>query len=1440
MGKYNPMILANLLADLEQRGVRLWPDGEQLAIRAPKGALTPELRAQLAEHKTEILNRLSRCDTAELSPQAPQAVPDPHQRYAPFPLTDIQQAYWVGRTAAFELGSVSIHMYWELERSGLDLERLEDAWNRVVERHDMLRAVVLPDGQMQILERAPRYEISILDLRNREPQAAALELEAVRESLSHQVLPVDQWPAFEIRASLLDSDCIRLHISVDLVHIDASSLMVLFRDWLHYYQQPEIPLTPLDLSFRDYVLAERTLRDSPAYRRSLEYWRKRAAVLPPPPELPMARHPASLTKPRFGRRTARLDPATWLRLKTQAGELGLTPSAVLLTAYAEVLRAWASTPAFTVNVTLFNRLPVHPQVDKILGDFTSMILLEVADAPEVTFGSRVKLMQQRLWSDLGYSQSSGVEALRELARVQQTETGAVMPIVFTSLLSPGARGFQSSLTALSDLGEVVFEITQTPQVWLDHQVYEQDEALVFNWDAVEALFPADLLDTMFDSYCRVVRDLADGRGWQETNLQLIPAGQIEQRDAINVTDAPIPNQVLQTLFEENARCRPNEPAVITSRRTLTYQELDRLSNRVGRRLRELGVVPDTLVAVVMKKGWEQIVAVLGILKAGGAYLPIGADFPAERVRFLIENGEVGVAFIQLGEEERLELPDHVRAIPFDEAALSAIDDSPLDPVQRPDDLAYVLYTSGSTGKPKGVMIEHRSVINRMTDVAHRFELRPEDRAIALTALHHDLSVFDIFGMLAVVGGSIVIPDEEAIRDPGHWAELIGAHKVTVWNSVPTFLHMLVEHLENRCDQAPMASPLRWVILSGEFIPVDLPDRLRALVPAVAVVGAGGPTETTVWDICYPIGEVDPAWKSIPYGRPMANAQYFVLKDTLEPCPVWVAGELCIAGAGLARGYWKDDERTNASFITCPTTGKRLYRSGDMGRYLPNGEIEILGRKDLQVKIRGNRIELGEIEAALGEHPEVRTAVVQAVGKGPDTRRLVAYVVPHRMPEPVKEKMDSAANDEWLQSFSEQPIEGVFRDPVERLEFLLKQRERFKSEPDSSPIPLTKPEWTADLEKQYARRRSHRAFLPSPIPFREFSEFLACLRDVPFEASLLGKRRYPSAGGLYPVRTYLYVAPDRVDGLQAGTYSYNPHHHHLDLLSPEARMDRRVHAPPNRTIFDSSAFSLFLIGDMSAIEPMYGSQARDFCVLEAGYMGQLLMDSAPHFGIGVCPIGGLDFSAVRHDLSLEDKSIYLHCLVGGPVSDSPSSAAQPSAGQSGAAEPPLTTPALIAELQQFVSRKVPEFMTPASFVLLDSLPLTATGKVNRAALPSPNEVHRARARTSDIPQTEMERTLTNILQEMLPLESVGIHDNFFDLGANSMHMVRFSNRLKELLNREVSVVNMFKYPSISLLAGYLSEDSAAPSFEPIDRRAAKQKEAAERQRRRMDKRRGKDG
>ena len=539
---------------------------------------------------------------------------------------------------------------------------------------------------------------------------------------------------------------------------------------------------------------------------------------------------------------------------------------------------------------------------------------------------------------------------------------------------------------------------QTPQVWLDHQVFVDGDRLVFNWDAVEDLFPPGLVQEMFDAYCGLLADLSaeEDAAWHEEGRQLVPAAQLEQRALVNATAAPVSALLLQDLFAARAAARPDAPAVLDSARTLTYGELDRRAAHLGRRLRDLGARPNELVAVVMEKGWEQVVAVLGILRSGAAYLPVDPDLPAERFALLLEQGEVSLAVTQPWLADRCAWPAAVRRLVIEEAE----PEGPVPPAgpaaQSAEDLAYVIFTSGSTGVPKGVMIEHQGVLNTVVDVNRRFAVGPEDRVLALSALSFDLSVYDLFGTVEA-GGTIVIPGAGLTREPALLAEWAVRTGVTVWNSVPALMEMLVDHLEARAE--PLPPSLRLVLLSGDWIPVHLPGRIAALSPGVRVVSLGGATEASIWSILHLIGTVDPARPSIPYGRPMRNQRFHVLDERLEPCPEHTPGQLYIGGLGLARGYWGDEEKTAASFLRHPRTGERLYRTGDLGRWLPDGEIEFLGREDFQVKIQGYRIELGEIETVLARQPGVRSAVVLALGEKHGHKRLATFVVPAQAEEP---------------------------------------------------------------------------------------------------------------------------------------------------------------------------------------------------------------------------------------------------------------------------------------------------------------------------------------------------------------------------------------------------------------------------------------------------------
>ena len=911
---------------------------------------------------------------------------DAGARFEPFPLTDVQHAYWIGRNQELELGGVTAHLYLELDGEHLDVDRLQRCCHRLIERHDMLRAVVAADGRQRVLATVPAYRIERRDLRG--DPAPEHTLTAVRAALSHRTFSAEQWPPFGISATLLDDGRVRLHVDADVLVIDAWSARILFDELGHLYDDESCALPPLDITFRDCVLALQESRTSEAYRRAAAYWAERVPSLPPAPELPLACEPAAVSAPRFCRLVHTLAAPRWKRLQQRAARAGTTPSAVVLAVFAEVLEQWSASNRFMVNVTLFRRPDLHPHIGRVVGDFTSITLLEVDGGRGNSFEERTAALQRQFWRDLDHREVGGVEVLRMWRNAHGLSPGAAMPVVFTSTLGQWDAGDAAQRGLLGALEEV-FAVTQTPQVWLDCQVSELHGALHLKWDHVEQLFPEGLIADMFAAMCRLLDQLVDDQAsWEQRVPPLLGLHDQQTRERRNATRIELPRGLLHEPLLAQARSRPEAVAVIGAR-TLTFGELERRSRALALRLRALGARPETLVGVVMHKGWEQVVAVLAVLRAGAAYLPVEASLPPLRCRTVLEQGKVTIILTQPGQAHALDWPaDRVLVVAGDG------DDHPppLDePAQATTDLAYVIFTSGSTGVPKGVMIDHRGARNTIEDINARFHVGPGDRVLGLSALGFDLSVYDIFGVLGA-GGTLVLPQPEAARDPEQWLGLLQAHGVTLWNSVPALLSMLVEYARGRGD-ALTPPALRLVLLSGDWIPVSLPGEARRLAPGVELVSLGGATEASIWSIAFSIGQVPSTWTSIPYGYPLANQTFHILDQQLRPRPRWVRGELYIGGVGLARGYFGDAEQTSARFVHHPVSGEQLYRTGDIGRYLADGCIEFLGRADHQVKLRGHRIELGEIEAALLGHPGVGAAVADVRTSASGERQLVAYVVP---------------------------------------------------------------------------------------------------------------------------------------------------------------------------------------------------------------------------------------------------------------------------------------------------------------------------------------------------------------------------------------------------------------------------------------------------------------
>ncbi|MEU2177695.1 amino acid adenylation domain-containing protein [Nocardia sp. NPDC019219] len=892
---------------------------------------------------------------------------------APFPLATMQHAYWIGRSDEQELGGVAAHLYVEFDGGRIDPARLERAVADLVAMHPMLRTRFLPDGTQQTMTAPGKPVFSVVDLRDRSPEEAEAALTELRDRKTHQRLAIEDGQAIDVTLTLRDGDRSRLHLDVDMLAGDAMSYRILISDLAELYHGTTLPVPAY--TYRRHRTEHR--EDVAARERDRQWWQQRLPELPGAPELPTV----AVSERADPNRTVRYDhwlvPEAKQRLLAAAHERGITPAMALAAVFAETIGGWSAQSRFLLNVPLFHRDPVHPDIDRVIGDFTSSIMLEVDVTESMSVTDRARALQRSMHESGAHTAYSGLEVLRDLGRHRGEPVLA--PVVYTSALNLGEL-FAGKVT--ETFGEPVWIISQGPQVLLDAQVTEVRGGLLLNWDVRASAFPEGMIDAMFARYCAAIGRLGEGAaGWNAEAAVRLPVAQAEVRAAVNATDGPVSGRCLHQGFFEHAAAQPEAPAVVwglgDERGEWSYGELAARALAVAGALRAEGVRPGESVAVQLPKGPDQVVAVLGVLAAGATYVPIGFDQPTGRRAEILRTGAVDTALTIDG--ARMDAP--ITCVSIDAARDHP---QPLAAPVYPDtgDIAYVLFTSGSTGVPKGVEIPHRGAMNTIDALNEWFGVGGGDRALGLSALEFDLSVYDIFGLFSV-GGTVVAVDPEQRADPSAWVELLRTHRVSILNCVPSMLDMILQIGGDR-----LGDSLRAVILGGDWVGADLARRLSAQVPGCRFAGLGGATETSIHTtICEVDGEPPAQWATVPFGVPLRNVRCRVVGPAGRDCPDWVPGELWVGGVCVAAGYRNDPERTAERFVE--HDGLRWYKTGDMARYWPDGTIEFLGRADHQVQIRGYRVELGEVESALRTVPGVRHAVAAVVGAG--APKLVAAV-----------------------------------------------------------------------------------------------------------------------------------------------------------------------------------------------------------------------------------------------------------------------------------------------------------------------------------------------------------------------------------------------------------------------------------------------------------------
>ena len=1374
--------------------------------------------------------------------------------YEPFPMNNVQQAYYLGREANFELGNVATHSYVEAIYKELDVTRLEKALNKLIERHLALRTIFTDKGQQYLKNPAyvkiPFYELNSLD-----------ELIQIRTELSHKVYNPTTFPIFDFVVSRLDGNYV-LHISIDAIIMDAMSGALLFKELRNLYADIECTLPELKLSYRDYLIEYEKIRESELFIQVKEYWENKIDDYLLDINLPLLKEAHAVKKPAFARVTKTIANDTWKQLLEKALALNISPTALLLCVYGKVLTFWSNQSKITINLTLFNRLPLHKQIHEIIGDFTVLELFNYCDVRTDTIKEILRNCHNELLLDIEHNLFDGIDLQRALRKKYGLSSSDIIsPVVLTSVLT-GIGEQKEFIAPVNDsyIGEQ-YSITQTPQVWLDNKAYNTSEGFVAEWDYVEELFARETIEAMHEAYCNLIEQLAK-LDWDKDSF---PNIELPTNDKDIIINANIAQQEIcdDTLFGkcEQLIARQNlhkATAVIDANGSYSYAALLDDASKLAKYLYK-ACNGQELIAVLCEKGYGQVLTTFGIMKGGFGYLPLNVDWPITRISEILD--EAGVRTIVLTPLQHKEKANELSA--YNCLIINDVLQAKVPIVKLPkvkaESIAYVIFTSGSTGLPKGVTITHKNAMNTIEAMNQRFKMDQQDRVLALSELSFDLSVYDIYGMLSV-GGTVVFPDQDKTKEPEHWLKLVKDCKVTIWNTVPQLAELLVDTLPS----SKTLVNLRLVLLSGDHVPSTLAGKFKNISPNATIMTLGGATEGSIWSIWYDITNSD--FDIVPYGLAMPNQKMYILNHSLTDCPLGVVGEIYIGGIGVALNYWKREDLTKPSFIAHTHYGK-LYKTGDLGRWNKAGYMEFMGRCDLQVKVNGHRVELEEIAAKLNAIAGVEQAVVRLQETiVPDQGRrdyLTGYVIPSNKaivaainldfdPEKFKLEQDGLIRDSKI----DHELKPMLDEKIYRLS---KSYRNFNN--SNLDIDLISDTVASIIDKL---RGSQYLDGKKPITEKVITDLLGVISGLQLSDRAFAKYRYPPAGSSYSIRCFINI-PKKVDSIRSGYYYYHPTQHGLSRIASK----------------QSSEFNLYLKANWEAIALLYGEKAKQFVLQEAGHMLSLLTGELELQGLGYevmpqtddtlvklnvggdkCFIANTDtipkvaylarkdftYRNTQHTYKIERTDIFAQqqemnqillngqcllvqemandqdsemsillsgllaqriseelynynigsCIVGlTPFTDAIYTMVLGGINDQDKelAESKTQLPSLWDIFSEHLQTILPEYMLPSNYVLLDTLPLTASGKIDTKQLPTLEFKGQAYV----APNTPLEKQLCGIWQEILSIKRVGIKDNFFRLGGDSIVSIQLVSRIRQHLNiNYITIKDIFSYKTIAKL------------------------------------------
>jgi amino acid adenylation domain-containing protein len=990
----------DFLADLGKLDIKLWVDNtDKIRLRcdAPKGVLTAEIRAELADRKSELIDFIQRSNIDNNSTNDRII---PFERDGDLPVSFAQARQWFfdrleGASATYNI-PVALQLFGNLKISVLEMAIVE-----IIRRHEILRThfELVNDAPVQVINPHIAIDLPVIDLQHLLEPEQSVRVKQLAIDESQQYFDLAVAPLVRVKLLQLSKTSHILLITMHHIVSDGWSMGVFINELSELYRASgdgkTSPLPALNIQYADFAVWQKQWLTGDILAQQIDYWKKLLIGAPPLLEFPTDRPRPSTQTYTGGFVEFSLEQGLSEQLTSLSQQSGTTLFMTMLAAFAVLLTRYSSQDDLVIGSPIANRN--RHEIEPLIGFFVNTLVLRIKLENNPTFLHFLELVKQ-LTLDAQEHQDLPFEKLvEELQPARSLSYSPLFQVMFEMDNTPTSNlelpGLQILPLELENIN-AKFDLTLSIQA--------SDSGLVCGWEYKTDLFDCTSIDRLAVNFKTLLQSIVANPHQPVSQLPIL--NPIEQQQIIeswNQTQSEYPlaaqsEWCFPQLFEQQVLLSPDAIAVSDGDRNLTYQALNDRANRWARKLVELGVGAETIVALVTDRHLDFLTAILAVFKAGGAYLPLNPYHPTERIQQVLAQSKAPLILTSNSWTSMLE--PIVSSLPnshlLDFSQLNAPEYSSANlPIRcTPANLAYVIYTSGSTGKPKGAMLEQRGMLNHLYAKIVDLNLSPRSIVAQTAAQTFDISIWQFLAPL-LVGGKVEIVSTEIAADPARLLALVARQQISILEIVPSLLRAILQQIELNL---PPTLALKWLLLTGETLPPQLCRQWLEYYPNIPLMNAYGPTECADDVTHYPIyTPPPPEILNLPIGRPIANTQLYILDRQLQPVPIGVPGELYIGGAGVGRGYLDAPALTQAAFIPNPfhpELSPRLYKTGDRARYLPDGKIEFLGRIDFQVKIRGFRIELGEIEAILSQHPQIQAVTVIDREDKPGNQYLAAYIV----------------------------------------------------------------------------------------------------------------------------------------------------------------------------------------------------------------------------------------------------------------------------------------------------------------------------------------------------------------------------------------------------------------------------------------------------------------